>query len=219
MPLLVQAVAAGPLATNAYLVAEDDEAILVDAPPGVTDELLAAVESAGVRVTRIVITHAHWDHIVDAAALRAATGAPLVAHPLARERLAQPGNVGDDLPIAIQPVAPDEWLEEGDTVQVGRTPLRVLHLPGHDPAHVVLYGEADRVLIGGDVFFPGGHGTTEIPLADQAAMDRSIARLAALPPDVTVYPGHGLPTTIGAEAAWVEPIARRVERGKRREDG
>ena len=218
MPLLVQAVAAGPLETNAYLVAEGDEAVLVDAPPGVTDELLAAVAAAGVRVVRIVITHAHWDHVVDAAALRAATGAPLAAHPLARERLAQPGSAGGDLPFDIAPVEPDEWLEDGDTVQVGRTPLRVLHLPGHDPAHVALYGEADRVLIGGYVFFPGGHGNTELPLADQASMDRSIARLAALPPDVTVFPGHGRPTTIGAEAAWVEPIVRRVEaRGARRE--
>jgi glyoxylase-like metal-dependent hydrolase (beta-lactamase superfamily II) len=216
MSLLVEAYAAGPLDTNAYLVAdaETGAAILVDAPPGVTETLLEAVRAGGYRATRIVITHAHWDHVADAAALRAASGVPLAAHPLAKERLAHPGSTLIDLPFVIPPVAPDEWLDEGDTVAVGGRTLAVLHLPGHDPAHIVLYDADAKVLIGGDVFFPGGHGTTEIPLADQAAMDRSIARLAALPSEVTVYPGHGLPTTIGAETAWTEPIRRRVESGE-----
>ena len=214
MPLTIQPVAAGPLETNAYLVADDEtgEAILIDAPLGVTDELLAAVQAGCYRLTRIVITHAHWDHVVDAARLRAATGVPLAAHPLANERLANPGRLLIDVPLEITPVVPDEWLNEGDRVAVGNHAFAVFHLPGHDPAHVVLYDETARVLIGGDVFFPGGHGTTEIPLADQAAMDRSIDRLAALPPDVTVYPGHGRPTTIGAETAWTEPIRARVTR-------
>ena len=213
MPLTIQSFAAGPLETNAYLVADDEtgEAILVDAPPGVTDELLAAVQAGGFRVARIVITHAHWDHVVDAARLRAATGVPLAAHPLAKERLADPGRPQIDVPLEIAPVAPDEWLDEGASVAVGNHVFSVLHVPGHDPAHIALYNAAARILIGGDVFFPGGHGTTEIPLADQTAMDRSIARLVALPADVTVYPGHGRPTTIGAETAWTEPIRKRVE--------
>ena len=212
MPLTLQPFAAGPLETNAYLVAdaESGEAILVDAPPGVTAELLAAVRAGGYRLARIVITHAHWDHVVDAGALRAAAGVPLAAHPLAKERLAHPGRPLIDVPLEIPPVAPDEWLDEGDRVAVGNHAFAVLHLPGHDPAHIALYDEAARVLIGGDVIFPGGHGTTEIPLADQDAMDRSIARLAALPPDVTVYPGHGRLTTIGAETIWTEPIRARV---------
>ena len=212
MPLLVRAYAAGPLETNAYLVADPEtgEAILVDAPPGATESLTTAVESGGYRLGRIVITHAHWDHVADAAALREATGVPLAAHPLAKERLANPGGAAADLPFVIPPVVPDEWLDEGASVPVGRHVFAVLHLPGHDPAHVALYDQAAKIVIGGDVFFPGGHGTTTIPLANQEAMDRSIARLAALPADVTVYPGHGLPTTIGAETAWTEPIRARV---------
>jgi glyoxylase-like metal-dependent hydrolase (beta-lactamase superfamily II) len=212
MSLLVRAFVAGPLETNAYLVADPEhgEAILIDAPPGVTADLLAAVQAAGFQVGRIVITHAHWDHVADAAALRQAAGAPLAAHPLARERLADPGGAVVDLPFLIPPVVPDEWLDEGDAVAVGDLTFAVWHLPGHDPAHIVLYEEAEGVVLGGDVFFPGGHGTTEIPLSDQAAMDLSIARLAALPPAVIVYPGHGRPTTIGAETDWTEPIRRRA---------
>jgi hydroxyacylglutathione hydrolase len=212
MGLSVEAIPAGPLDTNAYLVSDDAtaSAIVIDAPPGVISNLQAAIARAGVRVEQIVITHAHWDHIVDAAALRTTLGVPLVAHPLAKDRLAKPGSMTTELPFTISPVTPDAWLDEGDSVRLGAHTFAVLHLPGHDPAHIVLYSEADHLILGGDVFFPGGHGTTEIPLADQAEMDRSLARLAALPDDVTVYPGHGLPTTIGAERAWLDPIAARA---------
>ncbi|CAA9564511.1 MAG: hypothetical protein AVDCRST_MAG49-2780 [uncultured Thermomicrobiales bacterium] len=203
MGLTIQTFAAGPLETNAYLVGDDvaGEAIIVDAPADVTPRIVAAAADAGLRVTRVVITHGHWDHIADAAALAAATGVEFATHPLAVERMARPSA---DLPVPVTPLEPGGRLDEGDEVRVGDHAFRVMHLPGHDPAHVVLYGEADRVILGGDVLFPGGHGRTDIPGSDQAAMDRSLARLAVLPPDVTVYPGHGDPTTIGAEASWLQ---------------
>ncbi|MDP9470533.1 MAG: MBL fold metallo-hydrolase [Chloroflexota bacterium] len=212
MALTIRSFVAGPLETNAYLVADDatGEAIAVDAPPGVTADLTAVAEAAGLRIGQVVITHAHWDHIADAAPLAAATGAPLVAHPLAVDRMEtsarQPG-----LPVEISSARPDRLLDDGDEVRVGGVAFRVLHLPGHDPAHIVLYAEAERTLLGGDVLFPGGHGTTEVPGADQAAMDRSLVRLAALPPDVTVYPGHGRSTTIGAEASWLPGTGKPTE--------
>jgi hydroxyacylglutathione hydrolase len=205
----VQTFEAGPIQTNAYLVADAaaGEAIVVDAPKDVTAALTEAAREAGWRVAAIVITHAHWDHIADAAALREATGAPIAAHPLAVERLAAPGSTVFELDFAIPPVRPDRLLEEGDEVVVGAHAFRVLHLPGHDPAHIALLSEPHRLFLGGDVLFPGGHGTTEIPGADQAAMDRSLARLLDLPPDTTVYPGHGLPTTLGAEFGWMRELA------------
>lgn len=209
MALRVQTFEAGPIQTNAYLVADDatGEAVVVDAPRDATGPVTEAATAAGWRIGRIVITHAHWDHIADAADLVAATTAPLAAHPLATERLAAPGSAVYDLPFTIPPTRPDELLNEGDTVTVGGHTFLVLHLPGHDPAHIALYSEADRVFLGGDILFPGGHGTVEIPGAVPAAMNRSIARLISLPPDVKVYPGHGLPTTIGAELEWMRALA------------
>ncbi len=208
MTLRIETFPAGPAATNAYLVADDatGDAIIVDAPHAVTATILAAAREHGWTVRRIVITHTHWDHVADAAELRAASGVPLAAHPQARRELEAPsGEVGPPL-VPIAPVPQDEELAEGDTVTVGGHVFRVLHLPGHEPWHIVLAGEADRVLLGGDVLFPDGHGRTDLPGADQAAMAASLRRLLDLPPETVVYPGHGQPTTIGAEAGWIRAL-------------
>jgi glyoxylase-like metal-dependent hydrolase (beta-lactamase superfamily II) len=206
--LEIHTVPGGPLETNAYLVVDPDTltALLIDTPPQTRDEIVRLVGELGVTVERIVLTHAHWDHIVDAAALRDALEAPLLAHPAADARLASPGSSVMDLPYTIGPVTPDEHLEEGDTVRLGEHAFAVLHLPGHDPAHIALYSEADKVMLGGDVLFPGGHGRTDIEGADQATMVRTLARLLELPDDVTVYPGHGVETTIGDERAWMRQL-------------
>jgi hydroxyacylglutathione hydrolase len=208
MTLRIETFVGGPIDTNAYLVADDatGDAIVVDAPADVTRAIVARAAERGWTIRQIVLTHVHWDHVADAASLQAATGAPLIAHPLAVERLAHPAPLLGALPIEILPATADGTIDEGDTVAVGGHVFRVLHLPGHDPTHIVLVSEPDRVLLGGDVLFPGGHGRTDIPGADEATMRASLRRLLPLPPDTTVYPGHGAPTTIGAEARWMGEI-------------
>jgi glyoxylase-like metal-dependent hydrolase (beta-lactamase superfamily II) len=210
MGLTIQAFPAGPIETNAFLVAdeESDAALIIDAPMDVTEAILAAAERLGKRVELVVITHTHWDHVGDAALLKERSGAPLAAHPLAAERLAAPGSATMELPFTIDPVTPDRVLEDGDTVELGAHRFRVMHLPGHEQAHIALYSEPDRVFLGGDVLFPNGHGRTDIPGSDQETMNRSLARLLDFPDDVAVYPGHGEPTTIGRERLWMEPLRR-----------
>jgi glyoxylase-like metal-dependent hydrolase (beta-lactamase superfamily II) len=196
----------GPVDTNAYLVADTDtgEALVIDAPYGTAAAIAADAAQRGWSVDRIVITHTHWDHIADAKALMEATGAPLLAHPLAEEALATPSFPFGELPVPVPPVAMDGTLDEGETVSLGGHTLRVMHLPGHEPAHIALVDEHDRVFLGGDVLFPGGHGRTDLPGADQAVMNNSLRRLVAeLPAETTVYPGHGAATTIGGEAPWI----------------
>jgi glyoxylase-like metal-dependent hydrolase (beta-lactamase superfamily II) len=206
--LTIQRFAGGPLETNAYLIIDPGtaSALLVDTPPETHDAISAAVSDAGIEVRAIILTHAHWDHIVDASALRASLGAPLLAHADADRRLASPGSAVMAIPYTITPVTPDTHLADGDTVTLGDHAFAVLHLPGHDPAHIALYSEADRMMFGGDVLFPGGHGRTDIPGSDQTTMLRSLARLLDLPDDVTVYPGHGLATDIASEREWLARI-------------
>ena len=207
MALTFRMFTGGEAETNAYLVADDatGEAILIDTPDGVTDEVIEAARDEGWTIKQIVLTHAHWDHIVDAAALQARTGAPLLAHPLATERLADPERfAGGWVPVAIAPVTPDGFLDDGDQVTVGAHTFRVMHLPGHDPAHIVLVSEPDLLFFGGDVIFPGGHGNTGFTGGDQAVMNQSLRRVATLSPDIVVYPGHGKSTTLGAEAGWIQ---------------
>ncbi|MDQ3653936.1 MAG: MBL fold metallo-hydrolase, partial [Chloroflexota bacterium] len=110
-------------------------------------------------------------------------------------------------PVTIPPTTVDRELAEGDIVKVGGHTFIVMHLPGHDPGHIALYSAADGAFLGGDVLFPGGHGSTDIPGADQATMNRTIKRLLELPDDVTIYPGHGDATTIGVERPWMNRLA------------
>lgn len=204
MTLSIVAVPAGPLETNAYVVKDEETgaALVIDAPPQSRAWIEARLAEMDAQATAIVITHPHWDHIGDAAEIAAATGAPVLAHPAAAERLAAPGSALMALPFEIPPVAPGRWIEAGDLVALGDHRFTVLHLPGHEPSHIALLSLDDRVFLGGDVLFPNGHGRIDIPGADPEAMNRTLSQVAALPSDVTVYPGHGATTTIGAET-WL----------------
>ncbi len=205
MSLTIQTFPAGPIETNAYLVIDDasKRALIVDAPVGVADELLAAAAAAGTTIDLIYVTHSHWDHVGDAAELRNRLGVPLLTHELSAPGLTAPETRAFGLPFDIAPADTDRFVADGNTVQLGETDFLVMHLPGHEPGHTALYSEPDRVFLGGDVLFPNGHGRIDIPGASESDMAASLKRLAVLPGDVTVYPGHGQPTTIGAEP-WLQ---------------
>lgn len=205
MTLSITRLPAGPLETNAYLVvdAESHDAIIVDAPPESLALLQEAAAAQEAKVTQLVITHGHWDHIGDTAAIAESFGVPVLAHAGVVNRITHPA----DVPVEIAPWRVDTLIGEGDTVSVGGFTFSVMHLPGHDEGHIALVNEAEHVFLGGDVLFPGGHGRTDIPGSDQAVMERSLVRLLDLPDPVVVYNGHGLPTSIGAERPWMSRLA------------
>jgi hydroxyacylglutathione hydrolase len=205
MPLSVHRFAGGPLETNAYLVADTSsgDAIVIDAPQGVADLIMTAVNEMGATVHQIVITHGHWDHITELDTLMRTLGAPVFGHAAGRERITNPVA---GAPVPVAPARMDGELGEGDEVTVGGHLFQVLHMPGHDPAHIILYSEDDNLIFGGDVLFPGGHGRTDIPGSDQQTMNVTLRRLLDLPAEVTVYPGHGDRTTLGTEQEWIRDI-------------
>ena len=214
MSLEIVTIVGGPIQTNAYLVADTatGDALVIDAPHETTSQIVEESARRGWTIGQIVITHTHWDHILDARALQEATGVPLLAHPLAQEPLANPAASFGEPPVEIPPVEITGTLDEGDMVTLGGYTFTVLHLPGHDPSHIGLFNAStpgEEILLSGDVLFPGGHGTTEIPGADQAVTNETMRRLAAeLPATTTVMPGHGVSTTIGAETPWIQLLRK-----------
>ncbi|HVB64720.1 MAG TPA: MBL fold metallo-hydrolase, partial [Nitrolancea sp.] len=150
--------------------------------------------------------HHHWDHVGDADALASALGAPVAAHPASLPNLEHPSGG----PVPITPIKVDRLLEDGDEVEIGTLKFRVLHTPGHAKGEITLYTAEDQAMFGGDTLFPNGYGRTDIPGASDDETLQTLNRLLELPDDVTVYPGHGQNTTIGAERPWMARLTRKL---------
>lgn len=182
---------------NVWLVGDDEEVLVIDAAHDA-----AAIEKAvgGRRLTAIVCTHAHNDHIDAAPELAARTGAPVLLHPADRE-LWEQTHPGTSL---------DGELTDGQVLTVAGTALTVLHTPGHSPGGVCLYAPELGTVFTGDTLFHGGPGATGRSFSDFPTIVDSIReRLLSLPPETVVRTGHGENTTIGGEApALPEWIAR-----------
>ena len=204
MSLRIYQLPAGPIATHAYLVVDtvSGDALLVDTPPGVAHLAWQAAEEAGANVMSIVITHGHWDHILGAAEVKQQWNVPIVGHKDVRARLEDP-SLSAHAPMPMVAVTMDREVSEGDELTVGGHTFVVMHMPGHDIAHIILYSERDGLIIGGDVLFPDGHGRTDLPGSDQQVMNRTLKRFLDLPAETRVLPGHGDETTIGRESRWI----------------
>jgi glyoxylase-like metal-dependent hydrolase (beta-lactamase superfamily II) len=187
-----------PFAENCYVLTDGGEAMVVD-PGEATPELFEAL--AGHKVTLLVNTHAHCDHVGGNAEVLKRTGARLVCHEDAARMLPTAPAQGRMFGMVIpESPAPDRLVAEGDTLKVGEIEIKIVDVPGHAPGHIALVG--DGFVISGDVLFAGSIGRTDIPGADYEQLMESIrTRLLPLPDDTVVLSGHGPATTIGAERA------------------
>ncbi len=203
----IRVLVVGPFQANCYLVTDPAtrETVIID-PGSQARDILAQVEEASLKVVAIVNTHGHVDHVGADAAVREATGAPVMIHK-------------EDVPMLKSPllslaallprgeggkVTPDRELADGDRIDFGRLSLLVRHTPGHSPGGIALLlrRESDEpdLVFSGDTLFAGSIGRTDFPGGDWATLESSIRTVIyALPDRTVVLPGHGPKTTVGEE--------------------
>lgn len=202
-PVKIVVIPVTPFQQNCSLIwsPETMAGAVVD-PGGDVETILKVVEEHGVKVEKIVLTHGHIDHIGGAADLAAALNVKVIGPheadlPLIERVADQARQFG--LPD-VKPVSPDQWLNEGDTIEFAGRSFEVLHCPGHAPGHVVFFDRELRFALSGDVLFAGSIGRTDLPLGDHDTLIRSIKdKLLPLGDDVSFLPGHGEASTIGHE--------------------
>ena len=176
-------------------------AALID-PGGDVDVLLAAVAKAGVKLEKLLLTHAHLDHVGGTLELARKLGLPIIG-PQAEDAfwldmLPEQARMFGFPPA--EAFRPDQWLSDGDVVELGALRLDVIHCPGHTPGHVVFFEPVSRHAFVGDVLFQGSIGRTDFPRGDHAALISAIRnKLFPLGDDVAFVPGHGPMSTFGRE--------------------
>jgi glyoxylase-like metal-dependent hydrolase (beta-lactamase superfamily II) len=189
----------GPVGTNCYVVRASrgsTEAAVID-PSGSATELRLELARMGAAPVAILITHGHWDHLLGVADLAEGTGAPVY---MAEGERALLENLPDLVPqgVVARAHTADHLLRGDETLELAGITFETLQVPGHSPAHLAYH--ADACLFSGDVLFAGAVGRVDLPGGDWETLVESIRMLGdRLPPETTVYPGHGPPTTLGAE--------------------
>ena len=201
----------GAFEVNCALLWSDParEAWVID-PGEEAGAILDALRRRGLTLARILLTHGHIDHIAALDdLLRAFPETPVAMHAADAAWAFGPANrLPPYLTVPRRP-ATLQTVDEGDLIVTGALQATVLHTPGHSPGCLCLCLDGGRLLFTGDTLFAGTVGRTDLPGGNGAKLARSLKRLAALPGDWTVIPGHGPATTLAAECR-VNPFLARV---------
>ena len=210
--LTVRSFTFNPFQENTYVVHNGSEGILVD--PGCwklheEQELADWLEQNGITPVRLVLTHAHIDHVLGCAWVLERYGLKPQVHKADMPLLQAAPRQGALWGIHCDPVPdPEVFLEPGGSLALGKDKLDILFVPGHAPGHIALYhrplstgeGRGEAFVVSGDVLFNGSIGRTDLPGGDFDLLAKSIREVMyPLGDDVIVYSGHGDPTTIGKE--------------------
>lgn len=190
---------------NTYILYnEKNDCIIID--PGCyyereKQQLKLFIENNKLQPILIFNTHCHVDHILGNTFVKNLYHIPIAAHhddePLivrAKEQAIMFGFNLDSVPKI------DNYLDEGQYIELGDEKLKLLHVPGHSPGSLVIYNEVNNFIIAGDVLFKGSIGRTDLPGGNHELLIKNLhEKLLVLNEDSKVYCGHGPETTIGAE--------------------
>jgi len=170
----VERVVVGQLATNCYLLISEQELAIID-PGDQSEKILERIKSTKAKVKYIILTHAHFDHVLASDELRKKTGVEVLIHEAEKKF------------VNFQV---DRFLKEKDKIRIGSVDLEVMHTPGHSPGGICLL--TDGIIFTGDTLFKDGHGRTDLSGGSHEELLRSLKRISELlKPDMMVYPGHG----------------------------
>jgi hydroxyacylglutathione hydrolase len=178
-----------------YLIGDEKtgEALVID-PADEAQELIAFADQHGLKITSILNTHAHIDHIMGNAQMARLTGATIIIHEAESYSLSHPSSGSLSLFHAESSPPADILVKDGDVVPIGELGLKVIHTPGHSPGGISLL--LDDMVFTGDTLFVGGVGRTDLPGGSWEIMESSIRhRLFTLPDETAVLPGHNYGST------------------------
>ena len=193
-----------PFGTNAYLFldSKNKEACLFDAPLDAWKTIEPELKSSNCKLTALLLTHGHWDHIGDCNAF-SEQNIPIYAHAedrfLLEEAQSSSSPLSSILP-SIKPVTVTHFIEEGKLLHILGQNLEVRHVPGHSPGSILFYFAQHDFVISGDIIFSAGIGRTDFPYGNHGQLIQSIReKLLTLPEKTLIYPGHGPATNVAKE--------------------
>lgn len=201
--LILEGFQVGPLMSNCYIIGceETKEAAVVD-PGAESQRILQRLKKLGLNCRYVILTHGHADHIGALGQVSEATGAQVLIHTKDAKMITSPShNLSYMTGSALEFKNADRLLEDGDTVQVGKITVEVIHTPGHTPGGISL--KAGDNILTGDTLFAGSVGRSDFPGGSHRMLINSIKeKLLVFPPQTKVLPGHGPASTIGEESKY-----------------
>lgn len=195
-----------PLNTNTFLVHSKNQAVVIDPGHNYTSAITRKAKELKVEIKLVINTHGHFDHTTGNLELQKETNCKIACGVEDENMLLNPSDLGWNLPFKLQPSKPDVLLKDKDEVKIGSKALRVIKTPGHTLGSICLYSKQDELLFSGDTLFAGTCGRYDLPGGDEKLIVQSLKKLANLPKDTKVLPGHGEFTTIKKELKWIEKL-------------
>lgn len=190
---------------NTYILYNDQNNAWIIDPGNYTEEETKAVadfiSENKLNVVKIVLTHAHIDHVVGLQWAVDTFKLPVTLHAEEQEVLDMLSMSGSRFGILIKPVQAElQFVTEDDELDFDGEKFKIYHVPGHSPGSIVYHNEAQKFVISGDVLFQGSIGRTDLYKGNYEQLISGIkTKLFVLDPETQVFSGHGSPTTIGFE--------------------
>ena len=207
---MIRGMVLGPVQTNVYFIINDDtnECVIAD-PADSPERIIDYMRQNELLPAAIILTHGHYDHIAGVAGLLEEYKLPVYAS-ADEARLLRDANLNHSLMSYGRSITveADVLLEDGEEFDAAGIHFKCIHTPGHTEGSCCYLIDTMEALISGDTLFEGSIGRTDLPTGSVPQMKRTLAeKIATLPDDLTVYPGHGGITSIADEKLWNPFIA------------